>query len=232
MDKIIVKGNSQLQGRVEVSGAKNAALPILFATLLTENKVIFNKLPKLQDIKSTLNLLEMLGVTIASDQEVTSVCAKEVKNLVADYDVVRKMRASILVLGPLLARYHQAQVSLPGGCAIGARPVDLHLSGMEALGAAITIESGYVKAECKGGLKGAHIDLDFPSVGATENIMMAACLAEGETIIEMRQRSQRSLILEIFLIQLALKSLVMELVSLRYEVKKKLAAAKRKFLIK
>jgi UDP-N-acetylglucosamine 1-carboxyvinyltransferase len=183
MDKIIVEGPCKLNGEVEISGAKNAALPIICGALLTPQKILFNKLPQLHDIKSITKLLENLGAKVNVDGDITSIQCDDISSKVADYDLVRKMRASILVLGPLLARYHEAKVSLPGGCAIGARPVDLHLSGMEALGATINIEGGYVYAKCDG-LKGSQIDLDFPSVGATENIMMAACLAEGETIIE------------------------------------------------
>lgn len=185
MDKLIIEGGSQLQGEIWISGSKNAALPILFATLLTENKVTVANLPHLQDITTTIALLGALGVTISIDEGMQiSVEASTLNAVTAPYDLVKTMRASILVLGPLLAKHGEANVSFPGGCAIGSRPVDLHLKGLEAMGAHIEVEQGYIKARSNGRLKGAHILMDTVSVGATENLMMAAGLAEGTTVIE------------------------------------------------
>lgn len=182
MDKLIINGPCKLSGSVKVSSSKNASLPILAATLLYPGKLEFDNLPGLSDITFFLQILESLGATCSRDK-VTSIDCSTVDNFKADYDLVRKMRASVLVLGPLLSRFKKADVSLPGGCAIGSRPVDMHLTGMEKLGAKIKIEGGYVKASCEK-LIGAKIVLPFPSVGATENIMMAAAYAEGETVIE------------------------------------------------
>lgn len=183
MDKLIVKGPSTLKGTVKVSSAKNATLPILVATLLCPFPVKFNGIPDLMDVSTILKLLQSLGVKVTKNGDDMIVDASKLDNQHADYSLVKTMRASVLVLGPLLARYGVASVSLPGGCAIGARPVDIHLMGMEKLGAEIQIENGYIKAKCKK-LIGTTIPLPFPSVGATENLMMAAVLAEGETIIE------------------------------------------------
>ncbi len=185
MDKIRIIGGKALQGVVQVSGAKNAALPILFSSLLTDEVCTYKRVPHLQDIQSTLVLLEHLGVKILNplQEHTLSLKAEGVKNSLAPYDLVRKMRASVLVLGPLLAKLGQAKVSLPGGCAIGARPIHYHLEGLEKLGAEIKLENGYVLAHCKK-LRGARVKFSFPSVGATENIMMAAALADGETVIE------------------------------------------------
>lgn len=184
MDKLIITGPSKLKGSVKVSSSKNASLPILAATLLFPQGVTFNELPELSDIKFFVNILESLGAKTSGDLNKLVINCDTVENTTADYDLVRKMRASILVLGPLLSRFHKAKVSLPGGCAIGSRPVDIHLKGMEQMGAIIDISGGYVNAHCEGGLKGANIRLDFPSVGATENLMMAAVWADGETIID------------------------------------------------
>jgi UDP-N-acetylglucosamine 1-carboxyvinyltransferase len=183
MDKLIVKGPSTLKGSVKVSSAKNATLPILVATLLCPFPVKFNGIPDLMDVSTILKLVQSLGVKVTKNGDETIVDATELANQHADYTLVKTMRASVLVLGPLLARYGVASVSLPGGCAIGARPVDIHLMGMEKLGAEIQIENGYIKAKCKK-LIGTTITLPFPSVGATENLMMAATLAEGTTILE------------------------------------------------
>ena len=183
MDKLIVEGSGPLKGSVHISSAKNATLPILAATLLCPYPVTFNKIPDLMDVDTILKLLESMGVKVTEKNEDIVVDASELANQHADYTLVKTMRASVLVLGPLLARYGVASVSLPGGCAIGARPVDIHLMGMEKLGAEIQIENGYIKAKCKK-LVGATINLPFPSVGATENLMMAAVLAEGTTVIE------------------------------------------------
>jgi UDP-N-acetylglucosamine 1-carboxyvinyltransferase len=183
MDKLIVEGPCQLNGTVHVSSAKNATLPILTATLLCPYPVRFDSIPELMDVGTILKLLQSMGVKVTTSGTETIVDAAHLDNQHADYALVKTMRASVLVLGPLLARYGEASVSLPGGCAIGARPVDIHLLGMKKMGAEIQIENGYIKAKCKK-LKGASITLPFPSVGATENLMMAAVLAEGQTIIE------------------------------------------------
>lgn len=183
MDKLIVQGPSKLQGTVKVSSAKNATLPILVATLLCPFPVKFNGIPDLMDVSTILKLLQSMGVKVTKNGDEMIVDATKLDNQHADYTLVKTMRASVLVLGPLLARFGTASVSLPGGCAIGARPVDIHLMGMEKLGAEIQIENGYIKAKCKK-LVGTTITLPFPSVGATENLMMAAVLAEGNTVIE------------------------------------------------
>lgn len=185
MDKLKIKGGRPLLGTMQVSGAKNAALPILMSSLLTDAKSVFSNVPKLRDISTTLALLNDLGVKTAHDEHCrVTIDPSQLNNQTASYQLVKTMRASILVLGPLLAKYGKASVSLPGGCAIGARPVDLHLSGLKQMGAKISVEDGYVHASCNGRLVGAAIFLDKVSVGATENLMMAACLAQGETIID------------------------------------------------
>ncbi|ALP42526.1 UDP-N-acetylglucosamine 1-carboxyvinyltransferase [Aeromonas schubertii] len=183
MDKFKITGPCTLSGEVTISGAKNAALPILFATLLCDEEVQLSNVPRLKDVATTVKLLEMLGATTKVNGNVT-VLAGAVNNHVAPYELVKTMRASILALGPLAARYGAADVSLPGGCAIGARPVNLHVHGLELMGAKITIEDGYIKARVDGRLKGAHILMDMVSVTGTENLMMAAALADGRTVIE------------------------------------------------
>jgi UDP-N-acetylglucosamine 1-carboxyvinyltransferase len=183
MDKIIVEGGQRLAGEVRVSGAKNSALPILFSTLLADGEHVFHNVPNLADIRSTLMLLDQLGCKTNWSQDVVKVDVAKPPSLEATYDVVRKMRASILCLGPLLAKHGSARVSLPGGCAIGTRPIDIHLDGLVAMGAEIVTEEGYVKASCQR-LQGADILFENPSVGATENLMMAASLADGVTRIE------------------------------------------------
>ena len=183
MDKFRVQGPTRLTGEVIISGAKNAALPILFAALLAEEPVEIQNVPKLRDIDTTMKLLSQLGARVERNGSV-HVDAGPVNIFCAPYDLVKTMRASIWALGPLVARFGQGQVSLPGGCAIGARPVDLHIHGLEQLGAKITLEEAYVKASVDGRLKGAHIVMDKVSVGATVTIMCAATLAEGKTIIE------------------------------------------------
>ncbi len=185
MDKLIIQGGAVLRGEVWISGSKNAALPILSATLLSEGLVTIANLPHLQDVTTTIELLGTLGITVSIDEKMRlEVDTSSLNSLTAPYDLVKTMRASILVLGPMLARYGEANVSFPGGCAIGSRPVDLHLRGLEAMGATIDIDEGYIKARSDGRLKGAHILMDVVSVGATENLMMAAALAEGTTVIE------------------------------------------------
>lgn len=183
MDKFRVQGPTRLQGEVSISGAKNAALPILFAALLAEEPVEIQNVPKLRDIDTTMKLLSQLGTKVDRNGSVW-IDASNVNVFCAPYELVKTMRASIWALGPLVARFGQGQVSLPGGCAIGARPVDLHITGLEQLGAEIKLEEGYVKASVNGRLKGAHIVMDKVSVGATVTIMSAATLAEGTTIIE------------------------------------------------
>ena len=184
MDKLQITGKAILTGSISVSGSKNAALPIMIASLLSENGLYLKNLPALQDILTMKKLLENFGIKIKKINSQTFFDSANINNSVADYDLVRKMRASILVLGPLIARFKKAKISLPGGCAIGTRPIDIHLNGLEKLGVKFSIENGFVSAEVKKNLTGAHIKLPFPSVGATENIMMAASKADGETIIE------------------------------------------------
>ncbi len=184
MDKLLITGGAQLQGEVRISGAKNAALPILASTLLADGPVTLSNVPHLRDITTTMELLGRMGVQLTVDERMNiEVDSRTIHDFSAPYELVKTMRASILVLGPLLARYGQANVSLPGGCAIGARPVNLHIHGLEAMGATIKVENGYIRATAKR-LKGAHLFLDIVTVTGTENLMMAATLAEGTTIIE------------------------------------------------
>ncbi|MEA3219999.1 UDP-N-acetylglucosamine 1-carboxyvinyltransferase [Immundisolibacter sp.] len=184
MEKLIVQGGARLTGEIRISGAKNAALPILAATLLADGPMTIGNVPHLHDITTTLELLGRMGATVSVDEQMQiEVDPRTVTNQFAPYELVKTMRASILVLGPLLARFGQAEVSLPGGCAIGQRPVNLHLDGLAAMGAQIKVENGYIKATAPR-LHGAHLVMDLVSVTATENLMMAAALAEGTTIIE------------------------------------------------
>ncbi len=184
MDNLLIHGGQTLAGQLRVSGAKNAALPILAATLLTSEKTTVRNLPHLHDITTMVELLGSLGADLMVDEKLAiEVDAGTVNVLRAPYELVKTMRASILVLGPLLARFGHVEVSFPGGCAIGSRPVDLHLKGLEAMGAEIQIEEGYIKARRKGRLQGADITLETVTVGGTENLLMAATLAEGKTII-------------------------------------------------
>ena len=186
MDSILVTGGGELRGEIPIAGAKNACLTLMPATLLSEEPLTLTNAPRLSDIKTMSSLLESLGTEVSSMQEgkVLTMSSHNLDNLTADYDIVRKMRASILVLGPMLARAGQAVVSLPGGCAIGARPVDLHLKAMEALGAEIELREGYVHAKAPRGLRGAIIEFPFVSVGATENALLAATLAKGTTVLK------------------------------------------------
>ncbi|WP_086481290.1 UDP-N-acetylglucosamine 1-carboxyvinyltransferase [Oceanospirillum sanctuarii] len=185
MDKLLITGGRPLDGDIRISGAKNSALPILAATLLAEGPVRIGNLPHLHDITTMIELLSCMGIEPVVDEKMRiEVDARTIRNCHAPYDLVRTMRASILVLGPLLAHFGEAQVSLPGGCAIGSRPVDLHIRGLEAMGADILVEDGYIKAKVNGRLKGANILFDTVTVTGTENILMAACLAEGTSIIE------------------------------------------------
>ncbi len=184
MDKLIIQGGHPLFGELRISGAKNAALPILAAALVSETPVIVGNIPHLHDITTTMELLGRMGVQLVIDEKMNiEVDSSTIKNFEAPYQLVKTMRASILVLGPLLARFGQAEVSLPGGCAIGTRPVNLHLEGLAKMGADITVENGYIKAKAKR-LKGRRLVLDQVTVTGTENLMMAASLADGRSIIE------------------------------------------------
>ena len=186
MDKLIITGNGPVNGEVWASGAKNSALPILAATLLSEGPVTISNLPHLQDITTSLELLGRMGVEpVMGDNMTVQLDGSKVEHCHAPYELVKKMRASILVLGPLLAHFGSAEVSLPGGCAIGSRPVDLHIRGLEAMGAEISVENGYIRAKAPGGrLKGARIVFDVVTVTGTENLLMAATLADGRTVLE------------------------------------------------
>ena len=185
MDKLIVRGGNRLVGTVKTSGAKNAVLPIIAASILGETPSHLDEIPKLEDVRTICGVLRYLGVKIDDSREhELTLDTSRILAYEAPYELVRTMRASFVVLGPLLARMGHARISQPGGCAIGSRPIDLHLKGFEALGAKISQDHGFVEAYAPNGLKGADIYLDFPSVGATENIMMAACLAEGTTTLE------------------------------------------------
>jgi len=185
MDKLLIEGGVCLQGEIRIAGAKNSALPILASTLLTHETVQVCNLPHLFDITTMIELLGCMGVEPVVDEKLNvEVNSSTIKHFSAPYELVKTMRASILVLGPLLARYGKAEVALPGGCAIGSRPVNLHISALQAMGADIVVENGYIKASVDGRLKGAHILMDLVTVTGTENVMMAATLADGETIIE------------------------------------------------
>ena len=185
MEKIIVRGGQRLYGTVKVEGAKNAVLPVLAATLLaSDGKSVIRDVPTLSDVYTINEVLRNLNAEVAFENNTVVVDASRVLKDEAPFEYVRKMRASVLVMGSLLARNGRARVALPGGCAIGSRPIDQHLKGFEAMGAKVKVGNGFIEAEVDGRLKGAKIYLDFPSVGATENIMMAATLAEGTTIIE------------------------------------------------
>jgi len=184
MDKIVIEGGYPLNGEINISGAKNSAIKLMAVCLLTDEPVTLTNMPRLRDTRSMAELLRHLGAEVdAGDADIMNMHAPKLTDLTAPYDLVRKMRASFNVLGPLLAREHKAKVSLPGGCAIGARPVDLHLKVLEALGAKIELDAGYVIASAKGGLKGAEITFPFVSVGATEHAILAAVLADGETVL-------------------------------------------------
>ncbi|OUS31705.1 UDP-N-acetylglucosamine 1-carboxyvinyltransferase [Gammaproteobacteria bacterium 45_16_T64] len=185
MDKLIITGGARLDGEIRISGAKNSALPVLAATLLSKGPVKVCNLPHLQDITTMITLLGQMGIELTIDDKMgVEIPAGTIKDLTAPYELVKTMRASILVLGPMLSHFGEAHVSLPGGCAIGSRPVDIHLKGLEAMGARVTVEDGYIHAYTDGRLKGAHIALDMVTVTGTENLMMAASLADGTTILE------------------------------------------------
>jgi UDP-N-acetylglucosamine 1-carboxyvinyltransferase len=184
MDKLHIEGGTPLEGEVRISGAKNAALPILAGTLLASEPVAVGNVPHLQDVTTMIELLGRMGVTVTVDERMNvEVDASSLGKPIAPYELVKTMRASILVLGPLVARFGQADVSLPGGCAIGARPVNIHVAGLQAMGAEVTIENGYIRARAKR-LRGARLVLDTVTVTGTENLMMAAVLAEGQTVLE------------------------------------------------
>lgn len=185
MDKLVIEGGRPLSGEVFISGSKNAALPVFAATLLADGVSTLSNVPSLVDLKTMMKLLGYFGARISVNREECTIDTRGLNSVEATYDIVRTMRASILVLGPLLARFGQARVSLPGGCAIGARPVHMHLEGLRAMGASLNIENGYVDAKTpRTGLRGARIVLELPSVGATQHLIMAATLAKGETVIE------------------------------------------------
>ncbi|MCL2506892.1 MAG: UDP-N-acetylglucosamine 1-carboxyvinyltransferase [Endomicrobia bacterium] len=183
MDKIIINGGKKLKGEVKISGSKNSALPILFASLLTDEPVTITNVPSLADINTTIAFLNFIGKPAVKKGATLKALASGKYKHIAPYDLVRKMRASVLIMGPLLGRLNKVDVSLPGGCAIGARPIDIHLEAFKKLGTEIEVEEGYVKTSCKNGLQGADIKFRFPSVGATENLMLAAVLAKGTTKI-------------------------------------------------
>jgi UDP-N-acetylglucosamine 1-carboxyvinyltransferase len=185
LDKLEIHGGIPLKGEIRIAGAKNSALPIMASTLLTTDTVKVDNLPHLYDITTMLELMGCMGVeSIVGEKLSVEICSESIKHFSAPYDLVKTMRASILVLGPMLAHYGKAEVALPGGCAIGSRPVNLHLSALQRMGADINVEKGYIEAKIKGRLKGAHIFMDLVTVTGTENVMMAATLAEGQTIIE------------------------------------------------
>ncbi|HJD96498.1 UDP-N-acetylglucosamine 1-carboxyvinyltransferase [Mailhella massiliensis] len=213
MDSFLIQGGVPLRGVMEVSGSKNAALPVIMASIAVNDKVTYTNVPDLRDIHTTIKLLNMLGREASLENGVATLehgvlglknGVVTVKNgelgMEAPYELVKTMRASVLCLGPLLARRGEARVSLPGGCAIGARPVDQHLSALEKMGAVFDLESGYIHGRCPGGLKGAHIRFDFPTVGGTENVLMASCLAKGETVLENVAREPEIVDLASFLI--------------------------------
>jgi UDP-N-acetylglucosamine 1-carboxyvinyltransferase len=184
LDKLIIKGGVPLEGEIRISGAKNAVLPIMAATLLADSPIIIRNIPHLHDVTTTMELLGQMGVLLTVDEKMDiEVDARPIKSLYAPYDLVRTMRSSILVLGPMLSRFGRADVSLPGGCAIGSRPVNLHVKGLQAMGADIVVENGYIKARVDR-LKGARLVMDLVTVTGTENLMMAATLADGVSVIE------------------------------------------------
>jgi UDP-N-acetylglucosamine 1-carboxyvinyltransferase len=205
VDKLAITGGPRLEGEVHISGAKNAALPILAAAILTDQRVIIGNVPHLRDVATTIELLSRMGVEVTvHEQKRVEVDAANIHECYAPYELVKTMRASVLVLGPLLGRFGRADVSLPGGCAIGARPVDLHVDGLRAMGASVEIEDGYIRAQVDR-LRGAHLVLDKVTVTGTENLMMAAVLAEGETVIENAAREPEVVDLANFLICMGAK---------------------------
>ncbi len=199
MDKLLISGGARLEGEITISGAKNAALPILAGTLLTEDRVTVSNVPHLNDVTTTISLLQSMGSIVTIDDKLNvEVDSSDISERCAPYELVKTMRASILVLGPLVSRFGEADVSMPGGCAIGARPVNLHVSGLQAMGADVTVENGFIRARAER-LKGAHIVFDIVTVTGTENLMMAAVLARGETILENAAREPEIIDLANFL---------------------------------
>ena len=205
MDKLLISGGQTLQGEIAISGAKNAALPILAGMLLASDSVTLSNVPHLKDVTTSIALLQSMGVQVTVDDKLNiSVDGSDITERRAPYDLVKTMRASILVLGPLVSRYGEADVSLPGGCAIGARPVNLHVQGLQAMGADVVVENGYIRARAKR-LHGAHIVFDTVTVTGTENLLMAATLADGETILENAAREPEVIDLAEFLIKMGAK---------------------------
>ena len=200
MDSFLIQGGVPLRGVISISGSKNAALPIIMASIAVDDEVTYTNVPDLRDIHTTIRLLNILGREVGLEQGTVRV-KNGVLGMEAPYDLVKTMRASVLCLGPLLARLGEAKVSLPGGCAIGARPVDQHLSALEKMGAVFDLENGYIHGRCPDGLRGAQIRFDFPTVGGTENVLMAACLAKGETVLENVAREPEIVDLANFLIR-------------------------------
>ena len=204
MDSFLIEGGIPLKGTIEISGSKNAALPILMASIAVDDDVTYTNVPDLRDIHTTIKLLNILGREASLENGVVTV-KNGALGMEAPYDLVKTMRASVLCLGPLLARLGEAKVSLPGGCAIGARPVDQHLSALEKMGAVFDLENGYIHGRCPEGLHGAHIRFEMPTVGGTENVLMAACLADGETVLENVAREPEIVDLANFLIRCGAK---------------------------
>ena len=205
MNKLLIRGGKTLDGEIRISGAKNAVLPILAATLLADSPAVVENVPHLHDVTTTVELLGCMGVQVIIDEKLSiEVDSSTIENYVAPYHLVKTMRSSILVLGPLLARFGEAEVSLPGGCAIGSRPVNLHIHGLQQMGADIEVRNGYIHAKAKR-LKGAHIVMELVTVTGTENLMMAAALADGETIIENAAREPEVIDLANFLITMGAK---------------------------
>lgn len=206
MDKFLITGGVKLEGEVRISGAKNAALPLLAAMILADSPITLTNVPNLKDVNTLVKLIGGLGVTISYENDTVKADTSTLDNQFAPYELVKTMRASILVLGPLLARYGNAKVSLPGGCAIGSRPVDQHLKALEALGAHIEVENGYVHATVDGRLKGGEVVFDMVTVGGTENILMAAALADGVTTIRNAAREPEITDLAQMLIKMGAKN--------------------------
>ncbi len=205
MDKILIEGQKKIEGKIKISGSKNSSLPILAASLLSDSEIKINNLPRLSDVFLMIKILKSLNSKVTFNKDFCKIKTSRPDNLRVSYDLVRKMRASFLILGPLLTRYGKAEVSLPGGCAIGTRPVDLHIEGLKMMGANITIKDGYVRAKVIGKLKGTEIKFKKISVGATENIMMAATLAEGVTLIKNAAKEPEIVDLANFLIKMGAK---------------------------
>ena len=205
MDKILIEGQKKIEGKIKISGSKNSSLPILAASLLSDSEIKINNVPRLSDVFLMIKILKSLNSKVTFNKDFCKIKTSRPDNLRVSYDLVRKMRASFLILGPLLTRYGKAEVSLPGGCAIGTRPVDLHIEGLKMMGANVTIKDGYVRAKVIGKLKGTEIKFKKISVGATENIMMAATLAEGVTLIKNAAKEPEIVDLANFLIKMGAK---------------------------